>query len=92
MNPDIPEGLEEIVMRAMKKDPDLRYQSASEMLRDIDEFKRNPSVLFEYKYFTDEGTTRYFDAPQSRRGRRGQEKEEQKRTKVKPRTAKKRSE
>ena len=63
LNPDIPEGLEEIVMRAMKKDPDLRYQSASEMLRDIDEFKRNPSVLFEYKYFTDEGTTRYFDAP-----------------------------
>ena len=49
LNPDIPEGLEEIVMRAMKKDPDLRYQSASEMLRDIDEFKRNPSVLFEYK-------------------------------------------
>lgn len=63
LNPDIPEGLEEIVMRAMKKDPDLRYQSASEMLRDIDEFKRNPSVIFEYKYFTDEASTRYFDAP-----------------------------
>lgn len=63
LNPDIPEGLEEIVMRAMKKDPDLRYQSASEMLRDIDEFKRNPSVIFEYKYFTDESSTRYFDAP-----------------------------
>lgn len=63
INPDIPEGLEEIVMRAMQKDPDLRYQSASEMLRDIDEFKRNPSVIFEYKYFTDEASTRYFDAP-----------------------------
>ena len=63
LNPDIPEGLEEIVMRAMQKDPDLRYQSASEMLRDIDEFKRNPSVIFEYKYFTDEASTRYFDAP-----------------------------
>lgn len=63
INPDIPEGLEEIVLRAMKKDPDLRYQSASEMLRDIDEFKRNPSVIFEYKYFTDDTSTKYFDTP-----------------------------
>ncbi len=62
INPDIPVGLEEIIIRAMKKDPDLRYQTAAEMLRDIDEFKRNPSIVFEYKYFTDEGDTKYFDA------------------------------
>ena len=43
INPDIPEGLEEIVMRAMQKDADKRYQSAAEMLHDIDEFKRNPA-------------------------------------------------
>jgi serine/threonine protein kinase len=61
INEDIPEGLEEIVVRAMKKDPDLRYQTAAEMLRDIDEFKRNPSVVFEYKYFTDDTSTKYFD-------------------------------
>ncbi len=61
INPDIPEGLEEIIIRAMKKDPDLRYQTAAEMLRDIDEFKRNPSVVFEYKYFTDNSSTKYFD-------------------------------
>ncbi len=30
INPDIPEGLEEIIIRAMKKDPDLRYQTAAE--------------------------------------------------------------
>ncbi len=60
---DIPEGLEEIVLRAMQKDPQRRYQSSAEMLRDIDEFKKNPSISFEYKYFggTDQ-TTKYFDA------------------------------
>jgi serine/threonine protein kinase len=50
INPDIPEGLEEIVMRAMQKDADKRYQSAAEMLHDIDEFKRNPAIVFSYKY------------------------------------------
>lgn len=50
VNPDIPEGLEDIIIRAMQKDPARRYQSAAEMLRDIDEFKRDPTVSFEYKY------------------------------------------
>ena len=50
INPDIPEGLEDIIIRAMQKDPARRYQSAAEMLRDIDEFKRDPTVSFEYKY------------------------------------------
>ena len=50
INPDIPEGLEEIVMRAMQKDASKRYQSAAEMLHDIDEFKKNPSIVFSYKY------------------------------------------
>ncbi len=50
INPDIPEGLVDITIRAMQKDPARRYQSAAEMLRDIDEFKRDPSISFEYKY------------------------------------------
>lgn len=50
VNSDIPEGLEDIIIRAMQKDPARRYQSAAEMLRDIDEFKRDPTVSFEYKY------------------------------------------
>lgn len=63
INETIPEGLEEIVIRAMQKDPSKRYQSAAEMLRDIDEFKRNPSILFEYKYFSDDAEgTKQFDA------------------------------
>ncbi len=56
INPSIPEGLEEITMRAMQKDPANRYQSAAEMLQDIDEFKNNPSILFQYKYLTADET------------------------------------
>lgn len=62
LNPSIPEGLEDITLRAMQKDPAQRYRSAAEMLADIDEFKRNPSIHFEYKYFVDESPTKYVDA------------------------------
>ena len=62
LNPDIPEGLEQITLKAMQKDPDKRYQSAAEMLNDLDEFKRNPSIKFEYTYFEDNDPTRFVDA------------------------------
>ncbi len=57
LNEQIPKGLEEIVTRAMQKDPDLRYQSAAEMLKDLDEFKRNPNVEFGYQYLETDGKT-----------------------------------
>lgn len=50
INPSIPKGLEEITMKAMQKDPAKRYQSATEMLQDIDTFKRDPSIQFSYQY------------------------------------------
>lgn len=53
LNPEIPEGLEMITIRAMQKDVVKRYHSAAEMLRDIEEFKRNPSISFEYKYLSE---------------------------------------
>lgn len=61
INEDVPEGLEQITIKAMQKDIDKRYQSAAEMLSDIDEFKRNPSIKFAYTYFVDETPTRYVD-------------------------------
>ncbi len=61
INPNIPEGLEDITVKAMQKDPSKRYQSAAEMLYDIDEFKKNPSIHFEYKYFVDDSPTRYME-------------------------------
>ena len=69
INPDIPEGLEEITIKAMQKNPEKRYQSAAEMLQDIQEFKQNPSVRFAYTYLTDESPTRYMDAITSIKGK-----------------------
>ena len=62
LNPDIPLGLEQITMRAMQKNPKNRYQSASEMLMDLDEFRKNPSVKFDYNYFVDNEPTKYVSA------------------------------
>ncbi len=57
--PTIPLGLEQITIRAMQKNPSSRYRSAAEMLVDINEFKRNPSVKFNYSYFVDKEPTKY---------------------------------
>lgn len=46
----------------MQKNPDQRYQSAAEMLEDIEAFQRNPSISFQYKYFIDEKPTKYVNA------------------------------
>lgn len=48
ITPSIPEALEEIVLHAMEKDPAMRYQSAAQMIKDIDTFKLDPTVVFGY--------------------------------------------
>lgn len=63
INSTIAEGLEQIVLRAMQKDPAQRYQTAGEMIKDLEEFKKNPGIIFEYKYNSTDGTTKYFDRP-----------------------------
>ncbi len=68
INAAIPEGLEDITVKAMQKDTSKRYQSAAEMLYDFDEFKKNPSIHFEYKYFVDDSPTRYMDTINKTRG------------------------
>ncbi len=59
INPSIPIGIEQITMRAMRKSRLDRYQSASEMLLDLDEFRRNPGIKFDHSYFIDTQPTRY---------------------------------
>ncbi len=59
INPEIPLGLEQITLRAMQKNPNNRYHSAAEMMLDIDEFKRNPQIKFNYSYFVDKEPTKF---------------------------------
>ena len=63
LNSTIPEGLEQIILRAMQKEPNQRYQTAGEMIKDLEELKKNPALIFEYKYNSTDGTTKYFDRP-----------------------------
>ncbi len=48
IRPDIQVGLEEIILKAMQKDPKDRYQTARDMMDDIETFKENQDVLFGY--------------------------------------------
>ena len=48
IRPEIPEGLELICLKAMAPQRSSRYQSADEMIRDLEEFRRNPEVDFAY--------------------------------------------
>jgi serine/threonine-protein kinase len=59
INPTIPVGLEQITMHAMQKNPEDRYQNALDMLGDLERFRLNPNVHFDYKYFVDESPTKH---------------------------------
>lgn len=62
INPTIPIGLEEITLKAMQKTPMQRYQSATEMMQDIDTFRKNPLKTFNYQYTTEDTASKYVDA------------------------------
>ena len=59
INGSIPLGLEQITMHAMQKNPERRYQSAAEMLCDLGQFRKDPSVTFDYSYFVDDSPTKF---------------------------------
>lgn len=59
INGSIPLGLEQITMHAMQKNPERRYQSASEMLCDLGAFRKDPSITFDYSYFVDDSPTKF---------------------------------
>ena len=44
LNPNIPEGLEQIILKAMSNDPADRYADAAAMLHDMDEFRKDPAM------------------------------------------------
>lgn len=59
INPNIPLGIEQICVHAMQKNPQDRYQTATEMLLDLEEVIRNSNATFDYSYFIDKEPTKY---------------------------------
>ena len=46
INPNVPKALEQIIMKAMANDLKFRYPSATAMLADLDEFRKDPTMVF----------------------------------------------
>jgi len=65
LNENIPVGLEQITMHAMQKSAKDRFQSAAEMLLDLEEVKRNSSIKFDYSFFVDKTPTKFVGASAS---------------------------
>ena len=59
INPTIPLGLAQITMNAMQKEVLRRYQTAAEMLCDLEAFRRDPSATFEHNFYVDDAPTRF---------------------------------
>ena len=49
INPAIPAGLSQIILKAMSKNPRDRYQTADEMIQQLDIIKGNPAIIFNMK-------------------------------------------
>lgn len=45
-NPNIPKGMEQIILCMLEKDPENRYQSASQVIRHLNQLKKNPTTVF----------------------------------------------
>ena len=53
INPDIPEGLNYIILKAMRKDKEERYSSANELLQDLEILSKHPET--DFSVFNQEG-------------------------------------
>ncbi len=62
-NPNIPGGMEQIIMKAMAHDLGDRYASATQMLKDMEEFRKDPTILFDYNIPPVDAVTRLQKPP-----------------------------
>ena len=58
INPSLPRGIEEITLKAMQKNPDNRFETAREMLYDLEEISMNERFVFNYKYNASDSPTK----------------------------------
>ena len=49
IDPDIPDQLELICMKAMAQEPDLRYPSAEAMIQDLEAFRKDPEASLDFQ-------------------------------------------
>ncbi|MCR5263049.1 MAG: PASTA domain-containing protein, partial [Clostridiales bacterium] len=57
INPRVPVGLEQIILGAMEKAPDRRFQTAEQMLKYVRTLQDNPKFIF--KEYRDSGASRF---------------------------------
>ena len=57
LNPSIPFAVNQVIMKAMQKEANLRYQSATEMLNDLERSLKNPDGHFVEEKNLDSGLT-----------------------------------
>ena len=84
LNPTIPESVNKIIIKAMQKEPSLRYVSATEMLTDLREAIKNPNGNFVVmsKAVTDE-PTRVMSVEEAEKEAKKEEKPAKKKNKAK---------
>ncbi len=60
VNDTVSVGMDQIVMKAMQKSPEKRFESAADMMKDIQAIKNDPDTVFDYELSDDAAKTRYF--------------------------------
>lgn len=67
LNPAIPQSLNNLIMKAMQKDPSLRYNTATEMIQDLDRILKNPEVGVSNRAENADKAQRLTEEPQSKK-------------------------
>ena len=62
LNENIPVAVNDIILKAMQKEPMARYQTATEMIKDLNKALKDPDGDFVYNEELDDGLTRRMDA------------------------------
>ncbi|MBO4816324.1 MAG: Stk1 family PASTA domain-containing Ser/Thr kinase [Clostridia bacterium] len=79
LKPELPKSVNDIIMKAMKKDKDERYSSAAEMLKDLELALKNPDGRF----VTDEtSATRVMNIPENKKEENKRVEENKKQNKI----------
>lgn len=65
LNPSIPFAVNQIIMKAMEKEPSLRYQTATEMIKDLGMALKNPEGKF-VEEIDDTMRTRVIEVPEEK--------------------------